>query len=539
MSAIQRFFSLLLLLILLSPCQLSSAEDLLPSLGPTEVKINNQPLFTLFPVADHYTAEERARIIEDRLREIIDEQGDSPPTFRLVDIPGATRVLIGDKLLMVVNDSDAIAEKTPRRELAEKRAQVVENFIRKHQAAYQQKSILIRAGVALLATLIFIAIWKFSGWFSFHFDNFISRRHGKVFSVLKFLLLSEQLASYFLNHLSRFLLWFFRLLLFYGYIFILLMTSPKTSDYAEDALSYLLEPITDIGGHFLIFLPNLVTIVIILVIFWYVLGFIRLFSREIEKGTIVLGAFHPEWAAPTYALVRILAIALAFIAIFPYIPGSHSPVFQGISVFLGLLFSVSSSSALSNIVAGYVLIYTRAFKEGDVIRAGEYIGVVEHKALLATRVRTFKNEVVTMPNALIMSGSIMNYSAHIKETGLTLHTAVTIGYDAPWRTVHELLKLAAGKTEGVLADPAPCVLQTALNDFHVSYELNAFTRNPEQIPRLYSDLHRNIQDCFNDGGVEIMSPHYTAFRNGNQTTIPEKQHSSLLQKNARRQTQAV
>ena len=513
---------LLALCIFCFSMQPAAGEDILPSKGPAAVTFNHQDLFILTPVIDHYSAEERARIIEDRIRDIIEDLKDSQPAYKLMDTPGATRVLINDKLLMVVNDEDAISEKMPRQLLAEKRAQAVEKAIRQYQDDYQQKSILLRIGVAVAATLVFILLWRILGWLFRRLDGFLKAKHAKAFPVLKVLLLSEQLAWSLLKNFSRFLLWFARMLLLYSYTFVLLKISPKTREYSDQILSYLWRPLTDIAAFVLEFLPNLITILVILVIFWYILGFIRLFCREIEKGNIALSSFHPEWVAPTYALIRILVIALAFIAIFPYIPGSHSPVFQGMSVFLGLLFSVSSSSALSNIVAGYVLIYTRAYKEGDVIRSGEYTGIVEHRALLATRVLTFKNELVTVPNSLILSGSIMNYSAHIhgREKGLALHTTVTIGYDAPWRKVHELLKLAASRTENVLDDPPPFVLQTALNDFYVSYELNAFTRMPEILPRLYSDLHRNIQDCFNEGGIEIMSPHYTSFRNGNQTTIP-------------------
>ena len=524
MPAFLRYLATILLafcILVFSVCP-SAAEDSLPSKEPAAVTFNNQALFTLTPVVDYYSAEERARIIEDRIRDIVEELGDSPPAYKLMDIPGATRVLINDRLLMVVNDEDALSEKVPRRLLAEKRAQAVEKAVRQHQNDYQQKSILFRIGIAVASTVIFILLWQFLGWLFRRLDIFLKSRHAKAFPVLKVLLLSEHLAWSLLKNCSRFLLWFARMLLLYSYTFVLLKISPKTREYSDEILCYLWQPLTDVAAFVLEFLPNLAAILVILVIFWYLLGFIRLFCREIEKGNIRFGGFHPEWADPTYALIRIIIIALAFIAIFPYIPGSHSPVFQGMSVFLGLLFSVSSSSALSNIVAGYVLIYTRAFKEGDVIRSGEYSGIVEHRALFATRVLTFKNELVTVPNSLILSTSIMNYSAYIhgQDKGLTLHTTVTIGYDAPWRKVHELLKLAASRTENILADPPPFVLQTALNDFYVAYELNAFTRSPEYMPRLYSDLHHNIQDCFNEGGVEIMSPHYTAFRNGNETTIP-------------------
>ena len=205
---------------------------------------------------------------------------------------------------------------------------------------------------------------------------------------------------------------------------------------------------------------------------------------------------------------------------FPYIPGSSSPAFKGISIFLGVLFSLGSSGAVGNIVAGVILTYTRAFQAGDRVQIGEAVGDVVGKNLLATRVRTIKNEDITIPNALVLGSHIKNYSCHAREPGLILHTSVTIGYDAPWRTVHQLLIDAARNTRLVLAEPAPFVLQTALDDFYVSYQLNAYTGEAAQMAATYSELHQNIQDRFNVAGLEICSPHFSAMRDANHIAIP-------------------
>jgi len=272
---------------------------------------------------------------------------------------------------------------------------------------------------------------------------------------------------------------------------------------------------------FINYLPNLFTIIVILFVTRYAIRFLKVFFDEISNEKVVLEKFHKDWADPTFKIVRFLIYAFTAIVIFPYLPGSQSPVFQGISVFIGVLFSFGSSSAISNIVAGVVLTYMRPFKIGDRVKIADTTGDIVEKTLLVTRVRTIKNVDISIPNSMIMGSHIINFSSSSSGTGLILHTGVTIGYDAPWKTVHELLINAALATSEINKEPKPFVLQTSLDDFYVSYELNAYTNSPNIMAKIYSELHSNIQDKFNEAGVEIMSPHYGAHRDGNQTTIPE------------------
>lgn len=223
---------------------------------------------------------------------------------------------------------------------------------------------------------------------------------------------------------------------------------------------------------------------------------------------------------PTYRIVRVLIVAFTIVVAFPYLPGSKSPAFQGISIFFGLLLSLGSSSAIANVVAGTVLTYTRAFQLGDRVKIGDTTGDIIEKTLLVTRVRTIKNVDIAIPNGMVLGSHILNFSSAAKQEGLILHTSVTIGYDAPWRKIHELLIAAAGATTNVLPQPKPFVLQTALDDFYVSYEINAFTDQPNRMAQTYSELHQNIQDKFYEAGVEILSPHYFGVREGNHVAIP-------------------
>jgi len=208
------------------------------------------------------------------------------------------------------------------------------------------------------------------------------------------------------------------------------------------------------------------------------------------------------------------------VIVFPYLPGSSSPAFQGVSVFLGLLLSLGSTSAINNLIAGLVITYMRPFKIGDRIRIGDVTGDVVEKSMLMIRVRTIKNEDVTVPNSTVLSSNTTNFSALANAQGLIIHTTVTIGYDVPWKEMHKALINAAMRTPDVLKDPAPFVLQTSLDDFFVSYQLNAYIRDANNQHVIYSELHQNIQDCCNEAGIEIMSPHYTSMRDGNTTTVP-------------------
>ncbi|HKI52961.1 MAG TPA: mechanosensitive ion channel family protein, partial [Anaerolineales bacterium] len=223
---------------------------------------------------------------------------------------------------------------------------------------------------------------------------------------------------------------------------------------------------------------------------------------------------------PTYQLLRFVVIALGLVVAFPYLPGSGSPAFQGVSVFVGVLFSLGSTSVVANIVSGVVLTYTRAFRVGDRVKIADTVGDIIEKGLLVTRVRTIKNVEITIPNGMVMGSHIINYSMVSQERGLILNTTITLGYDIPWRLIHEVLKKAAQATDGILPEPHPFVLQTSLDDFYVSYELNAYTNQPNKMALIYSELHQNIQDSCNEAGIEILSPHYDALRDGNTSTIP-------------------
>ncbi|RYD86845.1 MAG: mechanosensitive ion channel, partial [Sphingobacteriales bacterium] len=284
------------------------------------------------------------------------------------------------------------------------------------------------------------------------------------------------------------------LLLVYLALPILFFIFPSSKPIATQLLGYVVDPLKSIALAVIHYIPNLLTIAVIFTITFYVVKLVRFISKEIENGAFTINGFYPEWAMPTYNIIRILLYAFMFVVIFPYLPGSDSKVFQGVTVFLGVLFSFGSSSAVSNMISGVVLTYMRPFKVGDRVKLGEVTGDVIEKNVLVTRIRTIKNEDVTIPNATVLNGHSVNYSSTAKTFGLILNTTVTIGYEIPWQQVYDLLTSAANQTSGVLTEPKPFVLQTALNDFNVSYQINAYTDKPNQMAGIYSSLYQNIQD---------------------------------------------
>lgn len=320
---------------------------------------------------------------------------------------------------------------------------------------------------------------------------------------------------------ARLLHWIVIIALGYSYISILFSFFEFTHTWASTLIGYIVDPLVNLFISFVKYLPHLFFILVIIYVTRYAIKFVKLIFDALEKETFKLPGFYGDWALPTYKIVRFLIIAFAVIVIFPYLPGSSSPVFQGISVFIGVLFSLGSTSAIANIVAGTVITYMRPFKIGDRVKIADTVGDVVEKTLLVTRIRTIKNVDVTVPNSMVLGSHIINFSSSADKRGLILHTAVTIGYDVPWVKVHKLLISAAEATENLLKEPKPFVYQTSLDDSYVSYEINAYTDKPNIMAGIYSELHQNIQDKFNEAGVEILSPRYSSVRDGNTTTIPD------------------
>jgi small-conductance mechanosensitive channel len=289
---------------------------------------------------------------------------------------------------------------------------------------------------------------------------------------------------------------------------------PTTRKFAMALFDHILSPLQKIGMGIINYLPNLIYIIIILFITRYVLKGLKFFAVQITRGKLVIPGFYAEWAAPTYKILQVLLIAITVALVYPYLPGSDSDAFKGVSILVGIVFSLGSSSAIGNLVAGLVITYMRPFKIGDRVKINDSTGFVVEKNLMVVRLKTHKNEYITFPNLTILSTGITNYntSSDEDEEGLILNTEITIGYATPWETVHQILIDAALATDYVQKRPKPFALQTGLDDYYARYQINCYTKEVEKVPQIYAQLYENIQNGFHEAGLDLTSPHYRISR---------------------------
>ena len=469
---------------------------------------------TLFTVRDieGYSAQERAQTINSRIDLLVKNPNiDVNSISTLAYQKPMTVISAGQELIIVVFDEDAKSEGLTREALAAQWSQKIKATITTYRHEHTLEWIMTGALKSLIATVIFglllFVLHKSFKKADTALQGLINRRKISIHIQSLELIGAGRIVA-FISGVLRMIRILLIILLLYAYVHSVMLFFPWTKPYASQILNFILKPLGTIGGAVLKAIPDLFLVAIIAALAYYLLKLLQTLFIELEKGSIDLKGFYPEWAQPTFKICRLLIIFIAAIMAFPYIPGSNSPAFKGISIFIGVLFSLGSTSAISNIMAGYSLIYRRVFKVGDRVKIADFMGDVIEMRLQVTHLMTIKNEEIVVPNSMIASSHVINYSSLASEKGLILHTGVTIGYDTPWRQVHALLLMAAEKTPGLLSDPVPFVLQTSLNDFYVSYELNAYTETPHTMIQVYSDLHRNIQDAFNEYGVQIMSPSY-------------------------------
>lgn len=480
-------------------------------------------LFLIYSKLGSFSANDRADAISNRVKNLADNFRFSTDSLKLTEAETTVDIVFHETIIMSVSENDALWNNVTKAELAETYRKKIGEAVVKYKEATSFSTLAKAIGLALLVIIIIIFTIKYIGRAFKWMAKKIHEQEGKRIKGIKFknytLFDAKKQVNVLLN-VNTILKWFFILLVIYIALPILFGIFPWTKNFADTLFGYILNPLKKIAGGFWDYLPNLMTIIVIIFVFRYVLKGIRFLKTEIEKGELKIPGFYPDWANPTYQIVRVLVFAFMVIVIFPYLPGSESPVFRGVSVFLGFLFTFGSAGSLSNIIAGLVLTYMRLFVIGDRVKIGEVVGDVIEKSLLVTRVRTIKNEIISIPNSTVMSSHTINYSSDAVDNGLIMHTTVTIGYDVPWKTMHQALLDAADRTDLLLKEPKPFVLQTSLDDFYVSYQINAYTKEPNKQAIIYSQLHQNIQDCCNEASIEILSPHYRAQRDGNMITIP-------------------
>jgi small-conductance mechanosensitive channel len=480
-------------------------------------------LFYVYTRQGAFTAKDRADAISNRIIKLTDDYTFRADSLKLVPSEQTMDILFKNNLLISVSDKDALWQNTTKEALAAQ----IKVIIGKAVVAYQHEtswSVLLREGATALGVILFVIliIYVINRAFKWLLTKTSTKTswYSKGIRIRDYELLNSGQEIGVLHAVIRLVKWILIILVIYLALPVLFGIFPFTKDLSDMLLGYVTSPLKKVGLAVWNYIPNLMTILVLVVIFRYVLKFFKYIKTEIANGKLTIPGFYHDWANPTYQILRVLILAFMLVVIFPYMPGSDSQIFKGVSVFIGVLFTFGSAGALGNVVAGLVLTYMRAFKLGDRVKIGEVSGDIIGRSLLVTRIRTVHNEIISIPNSTVMGNHTVNYSSDAPINGLVVYTTVTIGYDASWRQVHQLLIDAALDTPLIEKEPKPFVLQTSLDDYYVSYQLNAYTKKANQQGPIYSDLHGNIQDHFNKAGVEIMSPHYKALRDGNATTIP-------------------
>ncbi|QLC65413.1 mechanosensitive ion channel family protein [Flavobacterium sp. LPB0248] len=502
----------------------SEKEAVTVKLKGYPVKPFNDTLFLVYHNVGSFSAKERAQYITNKIKRLYNESFFEKDSIKIIPSDVSMDIVYqSDLVIMSVLEADAKAENSTVSAIANRNLAKIKSAIIYQNENYSQ--LPKRIGYTVLLTLIIgLVLFLISKVF-----NFIKRyivknrvRYFKGVSYNSINILSPDKQLFLFLRIFGIVKIITLILIVYLSLPVLFSIFPATKEYTTTLLKWILTPAKSAVMGFVGFLPSLFTIIVIIIIFKYSLKVIKFFFDEIKSEKIKIDGFYSDWALPTFNVIRLLMYAFMLVIIFPYLPGSDSPIFKGVSVFVGVLFSLGSSNAIANMVAGLVITYMRPFKIGDFIKIGEVSGEVIEKTALVTRIRTPKFEDITIPNATVLSSTSTNYSANTNQStnGLLIHTTVTIGYDVPWKDIHAALIEAALNTEMIEKEPKPFVLQTSLDDFYVSYQINVYTKEPTKQPRIYSSLHQNIQDSFNAAGIEIMSPHYGALRDGNTTTIP-------------------
>lgn len=480
-------------------------------------------LFSTYTKLGSLSAKERSEAITNRIIKLAENYFFKSDSLKIIPSETTIDIVFGENIIMSISENDALWQNTSIEKLAGQYKSIIGKAVMAYKEATSWQTIAKQIGLALLVMVLLGTLINFIGkLFRTTASKIEAQKDKRIKGIIirNYQLFTANSQLNFFLGINTILKWILIVIIVYLALPILFSIFPWTKGFSDTLLSYFIDPLKHILGSIWNYFPNLITIFVIIFVFRYVIIGIHYLKIEIEKGSLTIPGFYADWASPTSQIIKVLLYAFMFTVIFPYLPGSDSPVFQGVSVFLGVLFTFGSAGSLSNVIAGLVLTYMRAFKIGDRVKIGEITGDIIEKSLLVTRIRTIKNEIISIPNSNVMSSHTINYSSDASLNGLIMHTTVTIGYDVPWKNMHQALIDAALKTKYLLKDPKPFVLQTSLDDFYVSYQINAYTREPNKQAAIYSQLHQNIQDSCNEMGIEILSPHYRAARDGNMTTIP-------------------
>ncbi len=505
----------LVLWLILAAFSAPSAQDTAPDVeeGPQgcPVVLDGHVLFEVVrPAGSRFSADERAAAISARLVAVARDRSLAVPDVRAVAEENGLSLFAGSRLILLVRPEDAAHHGVTLERYAELLPPILERAIADYRAARTAPRLLLACGEAGLVLLVTaLALLLYSRLYR-RLRTFIltgtGRQLAQVEEALSTSVGLDRVRAALAVALSttNALVW---LAVLAAATNLGLSFFPQSRGFSSQMLGLVAAPLTQTGRALIASIPSLIFVAVVITVTRVLLHLNEGVFGQIERGKVAIAGFYPEWARPTRRIVSILLIVGGAVVAFPYIPGSDTAAFKSISILLGVVVSLGSTSVVSNFLNGLLLTYMRAFRVGDVVRIGDTLGTVLESGTMVTRLRTLHETEIELPNVVVMNGQVTNYS----RTGTHLvSTAVTIGYGTPWRQVQAMLELAAAQTDGIRRDPAPFVLQSGLEDFYIRYELWVALDDPWQLPRVMAALHANIQDQFNQHGVQIMSPHYMA-----------------------------
>jgi small-conductance mechanosensitive channel len=468
-----------------------------PELDSAPVIVDGEALFRVRGV-EAFPAVERAANIAAKIEALAADESFHPEMLRAHEQGDVTEITGGSLVILRLTNEDAGLESVQRSLLAVANMERIRRAIEEYRVARSRASLIvsgvhvvvgIAAGAALLALLLWVLRLA-----EVKLRSGLDRRAGRLAAESRQILHFEHIGRLLHGVLGfgRTVIGVFVVLLLLQYV---LIQFPWTRGAGRRLFGYVWDPLAAAGTRVVQGIPNIVVLVVLIFIARYVLSLVRLYFDAIHRGSIHLRHFEPEWAPATHNLVRVVVIVSALVIAYPYVPGSQSDAFKGVSLLVGLVLSLGSTSAMSNIVAGYMILFRSAFRVGDVVKIGDMLGRVTEMRLQVTHARTVKNEEITIPNSVILGSEVTNYSKPAREQQLILH-------------MEAMLIEAARRTPDLRAEPAPFVLQRKLGEFAITYQINAYSDRAERMQRIYSDLHSNILDLFNEHGVQIMTPAY-------------------------------
>lgn len=521
---------------LAAPPQTPSGKMASPPEGcaatPAFVRLDGRKVLEVRRAPAAQKVDEFVERAEARLQQLAEDRTFEPSQIVVRDEPPYSLIGVEEKSgpfieEMGVDDRLAACFGITRQQLATRYRDDIRQAITRYRSSHTLVSWLMGTALAALVLGVYILWLRVQGSLNERLRRKIAQRPQFILQHLSrfglgALVEPDQVRSL-MQRLRQVIHWSLVVLISYLLIPLLLGLFPPTQGIAEGLRDQIKALVLGFLNGVVQAIPNLLSIGVILAITILVIRASNAWFVAVDRGRIRIPGFYQEWALPTARLAAILLSLAGLAAAFPYIPGSGSKVFQGAGLLVGVLAALGSSAIATNIISGLMLIYTRAFREGDRVEINGVLGVVQDRALLVTRLQTPRNELVSIPNATVIGASVVNFSFSRREIQqpVALATTITIGYDVPWRQVHELMLGAARSVAGITDEIEPFVLQTSLNDFHISYELNAYVRDPATYRQTLSEVLAALQDQFAAADVEILSPGYHAVRNGNRSTVPK------------------